>query len=101
MTHVSNTEQRICFKEVRLQPKSNGKEREEESFAEKEDSQMLDPQMVDRVTGKIAPRARAPRTRGDSPKKKGKRKGKARATTPDNNVEGGSGVGVPMDIYEG
>lgn len=72
---------------------------------EKEDSQMVDSQMVDRVTGKIAPRARAPRTRGDPPKKKGKGKGKgkgkARATTPDDNFEGGSDVGGPMDIYQG
>jgi hypothetical protein len=96
VNHVANTEQRICFKEVRLQPKSHGKEKEEEPTVEREDAQI-----VDRVTGKIAPRARAPRTRGDASKGKGKGKGKASATTPDDNVDGSSDVGGPMDIYEG
>ncbi|RDB22167.1 hypothetical protein Hypma_010583 [Hypsizygus marmoreus] len=121
VTHVANTEQRVCFREVRLVPKgtdtvvaANGKGKgkakdvEEEPVAEAA-------QLVDRVTGKNAPRARAPRvsrgkeatkstrqTRG-SAKAKGKRKAveedededEEEEEPPDEDVEGDD-----MDIYE-
>ncbi|KAF9458088.1 hypothetical protein BDZ94DRAFT_1271591 [Collybia nuda] len=97
VNHIASTEQRIRFNEVRLQPKSNGRQREEGLSAGKGDTQM-----VDRVTGKIAPRTRAHRTRGDGSKSisKGKGGGRAKTLTPDDNGDESSNVGGPMELCE-
>ncbi|KAG6826361.1 hypothetical protein H0H92_016153 [Tricholoma furcatifolium] len=87
VTHVANTSQRVCFREVRLQPKdaaptpsssSKGKAKEpplDGLVAESEAASNL----LDRVTGKNAPRTRASRSRGSASASKPKRKGKGKA----------------------
>ncbi|KIK10329.1 hypothetical protein K443DRAFT_73162, partial [Laccaria amethystina LaAM-08-1] len=79
VVHVSNTEQRICFNEVNLQPKdasdrwnergAEGGEATEVSGAATA-AQDENPQQIDRVTGKLAPLTRAPRAKGESSKLK-------------------------------
>lgn len=96
ITHVANTEQRIHFKEVRLQPKAapaspesahqpethqKGKGKEGEDAAGTTTAGAS--QLVDRMTGKITVVPRAPRTRGEGAKGKSKKstatpKGKAK-----------------------
>ncbi|KAG6888166.1 hypothetical protein C0995_010177 [Termitomyces sp. Mi166 len=101
VTHVASTEQRISFREVRLVPKgtlpptaassSNNKGKNKETAAP--DGWVAEAEaaahVVDKVTGKNAPRARAPRKSGGgarvradgstrTTRAKGKKKGKAK-----------------------
>ncbi|GLB42995.1 putative TFIIIC subunit [Lyophyllum shimeji] len=119
VTHVANTSQRICFNEVRLQPKGTGtgplppkgskgkaKAVEQEYFDLTTEAEAA-AQMVDRVTGKNAPRARAgrtPRTKETSPKRtrqtrsaKGKGKGKEKALEGEEEMPPDEG-GEDMDV---
>ncbi|KAF6749158.1 hypothetical protein DFP72DRAFT_893274 [Ephemerocybe angulata] len=80
--HVANTEQRIIFKEVTLQPKSPSAspDRQEKPSEATEPSTTsestaqgavldADGQRIDRMTGKAAPPTRAPRAKGTAKKK--------------------------------
>lgn len=68
--HVANTEQRILFKEVTLQPRSTELSKTSDGTAQNS-VQDIDGQRIDRMTGKAAPLTRAPRARGSSKKKAG------------------------------
>ena len=62
---MANTEQRILFKEVTLEPKSpvslvNGKP----PTAQSKEVQDHDNQKIDRITGKVTAPSRAPRAKG-------------------------------------
>ncbi|KAG5340657.1 hypothetical protein C0989_000912 [Termitomyces sp. Mn162] len=126
ITHTANTSQRICFREVRLHPKGTlpkGKTAAKDSPAlegwvvEAEAAS----HMVDRVTGKSAPKARAPRrsaprARADEEvpgepsmkrttrARKAKGKGKAKANVDEEEGEAEMQVDVDeddsMDVYE-
>ncbi|KAG6819792.1 hypothetical protein H0H93_008644 [Arthromyces matolae] len=130
VNHVASTEQRICFREVRLVPKgtapapstsSKGKNKETAAFEGWEVEAEAASHMVDRITGKNAPRSRAPRKSTTSKKGKGtsKAKGKGKGTgkgkdkeqdeedevVESRNVEGNEGNGAgsgddAMDIDE-
>jgi hypothetical protein len=83
--HVANTEQRIMFKEVTLQPKSRPASpkhsempseapepsKTSESTAQVQTVLDIDGQRIDRMTGKAAPLTRAPRTKASTKKKAG------------------------------
>lgn len=120
VVHVSNTEQRICFNEVNLQPKDPSDKWNERGAEDGEAAataaQDENPHQIDRLTGKLAPLTRAPRAKGESskPKKapaekakaksksksKGKGKGKAKETDPEEmQIDNESGEDdVAMDI---
>ena len=123
VVHVANTEQRICFREVRLQAKGTetpplAKWKGKGKAQDAEDEDVVDPplqpaeasHMLDRVTGKNVPRARAPRTKkskqNGSPRQTRSRKvkGKTKAVEESSAEEG---VEVPvennmdMDVDEG
>jgi hypothetical protein len=128
--HVANTEQRIGFKEVRLQPKKvpalqqdasiappkkakeKGKAKEVTATETGGAAQEDDIQMLDRMTGKSGPLPRASRTRGEGSKSKKATKGKGRKKgSKDVEVSGGDvisgdgqagpGPGDAMDTTEG
>lgn len=73
MTYVASAEQRICFREVRLQPKGSapppdgkgkGKEREQGQVEAWDKEAEAAAFLVDRVSGKNVVRARSGRRRG-------------------------------------
>jgi len=122
VVHVANTEQRICFREVRLQPKGTdpppsakwkGKGKAQDAEEDDVIDSALQPaeasHMLDRVTGKNAPRARAPRTKkskqNESPRqtRSRKAKGKAKAVEESSTEEEGGEVenDMNMDVDEG
>ena len=74
--HIANTEQRIIFKEVTLQPKSP-EVNQAASTGEGADkgAPETDTQKIDRMTGRTTVTTRAPRAKGS-----GKKKGKAPAS---------------------
>ena len=120
VVHVANTEQRICFREVRLQPKGtepppSAKWKGKGKAHDAQDEDVVDPALqpkealhiLDRVTGKNAPRARAPRTKkskqNESPRqtKSRKAKGKAKAAEEGSAEEGGEVENdMHMDVDE-
>ncbi|KAK0203031.1 hypothetical protein DFS33DRAFT_949891 [Desarmillaria ectypa] len=91
VAYLASTKQRVCFKEVRLQPKGEGKEKDKEPQADEDNGRHA----LDRTTGKQAPPPRKKRTRkkaeegaeGESapePMRKGDRKGKGKKKQADN-----------------
>jgi len=88
--HVANTEQRICFNEVRLQPKAhgdssrNGTESSGDNTAQTVTEDAAE--KIDRLTGKVFPgtRASAKGVGTRSKRLSAKEKGKAKAKDPNN-----------------
>lgn len=80
--HVANTEQRILFKEITLEPKSpNTDQMGSAGEGSSKEGAERDAQKIDRMTGRIAPATRAPRTKGSGKKK-------AKASAPESTQEG-------------
>ncbi|EAU82972.1 hypothetical protein CC1G_09234 [Coprinopsis cinerea okayama7 len=103
--HIANTEQRILFKEVTLEPKSPESNKDDKGASRKDGGGVeQDSQKIDRMTGRVAPPTRAPRTRG---KKKNKEKEKAAepetqasGSQPDDHQEGGHDTEDAMDVVQ-
>ncbi|KAF8978644.1 hypothetical protein BDQ17DRAFT_1318381 [Cyathus striatus] len=89
LIHIANTEQRICFKEVRLQPKRQASEtmggpEEGDEFMVVEPNPSASTEKIDRLTGKTVASTRA----GRGGKKSGKVKGKKRQRDGNEEEEG-------------
>ncbi|KAG5650701.1 hypothetical protein H0H81_011321 [Sphagnurus paluster] len=108
VTHVASTEQRVCFREVRLQPKGTaypatmrGKGKSREMNVEPTGDLPMEVEaaaiMVDRVTGKSAPRARTLKKQARSKKAKGKAKerGEQEQDVRDVDMDADMGDGIP------
>ncbi|PBK65833.1 hypothetical protein ARMSODRAFT_939878 [Armillaria solidipes] len=90
VAYLASTKQRVCFKEVRLQPKGEGKEKDKEPRADEDNGRHA----LDRTTGKQAPPPRKKRTKkkaedgaegeGAGPTRKSGRKGKGKKKQVDN-----------------
>lgn len=88
VVHVANTEQRICFNEVRLQPKARGDSGQNDTELSGDNATHTvtedGAERIDRLTGKVFPTMRAS-TKGVGKKSKrlsAKEKGKAKAMDP-------------------
>ncbi|KAK0488686.1 hypothetical protein IW261DRAFT_1588990 [Armillaria novae-zelandiae] len=91
VAYLTSTKQRVCFKEVRLQPKGEGKEKDKEPLADEDNDGR---HALDRTTGKQAPPPRKKRTKkktengpegeGAEATRKSDRKGKGKKKQADN-----------------